>query len=103
MPQVESTEKEQIPQTIDCKLPGLEGVKVTFDLMAPPAKVDNFVRSMGGKGSQDGIILSIEGWPADKYGPDPWDNTRGPGAWFAWVSRHGWATAMKAYLDDPNF
>jgi hypothetical protein len=92
----------EILQTIKCAVRGFEEVEVTFDLMATPANVDRFVRQMGGNGTQEGIVVKVDGWPKEEYGPDPFDGKRVPGVWLAWVSKKGWALAMKAYLEDPN-
>ena len=92
----------QIAHTINCTLPGFEMVTITFDLMATPAQVNNFITRMAAAGSQEGVVTAVEGWPKDEYGPNPWDAQRVPSLWFAWVARKGWGTAMREYLDDPN-
>lgn len=91
----------QITQTIGCPLPGFETVKVTFNLMATPEQVNNFVRQAGDNGSHVGVV-TVDGWPAEEWGPNPWDIRRVPGVWAAWAARKGYGIAMKAYLDDPN-
>jgi hypothetical protein len=93
---------QEITHAIRCELPGFEQVTVTFDLMATQQQVNNFVRHMGADGTQTGVVAAVEGWPSDEFGPDPWDIKRVPGVFHAWVSKKGWALAMKAYLDDPN-
>lgn len=91
----------QILQTIECPLPGFEGVTVTFDLMATQHQIDAFVKQAGLNKSHEGVIAKIEGWPPE-FGLDPWDGKVVPGVWLAWVARKGYGMAMKAYLDDPN-
>lgn len=98
----QAKDEAAIAHEITCDLRGFEGVKITFDLMATPAQVDNFVRQMGAKGSQTGVIIEVANWPKDEYGPDPFDLQRVPGIWLAWLARKGWGTAVREYLDDPN-
>jgi len=92
----------EIVKAVQCTLPGFEQASITVNLMATPEQASNFVRRMGNDGSHTGVIVKVEGWDKDEFGPDPWDVKRVPGIWFAWCSQKGWALAMKGYLDDPN-
>lgn len=91
----------EIVKAVTCDLPGFEGVAVSYDLMATQTQVDLFVRHIGAKGTHEGVIVKVEGWPAQEYGPDPWDTVRVPAIFQAWAAKKGWALAMKGYLDDP--
>ncbi len=92
---------QEVTSAIQCTIPGFEAVTVVYNLLATVEQADHFLRSSGQKGSHEGVVVSVEGWP-DKYGPDPWDGKKAPVAWFIWVSKKGWAQAVTEYLNDPN-
>lgn len=94
--------EQQITRTVTCKLPGFETVQITYNLAATLQQVDNLVRQSGTNGSHEGVIVTIEGWPAAEYGPNPWDAKRVPAIWFAWAGKKGWGLALQEYLNDPN-
>lgn len=92
----------EFTRTIECSLPGLEEVRVTYNMMATAEQVTNMHARVGGDGSHVGIVVNVEGWPKAEYGANPFDTKTAPMVWFGWFARKGWAIAMKAYLDDPN-
>jgi hypothetical protein len=97
-----------LAQEINVEVPGFEGCKVVFDLMATEDAVDRFIRRMGGpdgpggEPTHKGVVLEVINWPAEFAGIDPWDRARSPMAFRAWVSRAGWGGAVKAFITDPN-
>jgi len=87
--------------TVRCPLPTLEGVTVTYNMMASQAEFDAFGKALGGNGTARPVISQVEGWPVERYGPDPF----GPGAPLAfliWVVGEGLKTAITGYIGDPN-
>lgn len=92
----------EITQAVRCPLPGFETVEITFNLMATPEQSNGFIRHMGSQGSHAGVVVSVEGWPKDEFGPDPWDVKRVPMIWTTWAAKKGLVKAIEEYLADPN-
>lgn len=101
MAKAENSELE-ITREVECDLKGFEHIRITFNLLATPAQVDNFIRQMGARDSHTCVVVKVDNWPKDEYGPDPFDLQRVPGIWLAWLARKGWGKATREYLDDPN-
>jgi hypothetical protein len=82
----------QTTATIDCPIPGLESVKVTFNLLASEADFDRFIRSLSRDGA-DKVIVKIEGWPSG----EPFDAGT-PILFRLWLANDGYVEAVKAFL-----
>lgn len=83
--------------TIDCPLEGLEGVKVTYDLMSSDKQVTAFRESLTPETAA--AVLTVEGWPEDKGEPFGGD---APVAWMMWAAWKGYGEAIREFLTDPN-
>lgn len=94
--------ESKITQVIQCPLPGFEMVEITYDLMATAEQCNGFIRHMGSQGSHVGVVVKVEGWPKDEFGPDPWDIKRVPVAWVTWAGKYGFRAALEEYLNPKN-
>lgn len=95
-------EMDKIEQAVPCPVRGFEQVTITFNLLATPEQADNFIRRMGAADSHKGVVVKVEGWPKDEYGPDPWDIKRAPVIWTTWAAKKALTAAVDRYLNDPN-
>jgi len=85
--------------TVGCTLEGLENVEVTYNLMASESELEQFSEQMGRNGTHEPIVKNVENWP-EEYG-EPFGKQT-PFAFYVWISRKGFAHAVKRYLDDPS-
>lgn len=92
----------ELTATIECPLEGFEGVSVTYNMMATEAEADQFSVTAGRHGSHEPVVLKVDGWPVDKYGPDPWNYEKAPMAFRVWAARKGFGAAVREFLNDPN-
>jgi hypothetical protein len=83
-------------QTIGCELPGLEGVQVTYDLMASEEQVNAWQQSLGSV--NDGVVAEVTGWPegrGEPFGP------QAPLAFRIWTVQGGYQEAVRRFAADP--
>ena len=90
-----------IQQTVICPLPGLEGVSVTYNLMATEAEINALASGLGqAEGvKRENVIVSVNGWP-EGYGGDPF-GPNSPLAFRVWALQAGIGDAVKAFVRDP--
>ena len=89
-----------IQRTIQCPLPGLEAVAVTYNLMASADQIETFTESLGGE-ERPACIVSVEGWPEKEFGTDPFGG-KSPLAFRVWAVQRGLQQAVKEFVTDPN-
>lgn len=87
-------------QGVTCPLPGLDGVTVEYNMMAPMTAYDSFVSSSG-REAFDVVVKTIEGWPEKEYPGGP-QGLGAPMAWRLWLTRTGVGAAAQAWVQDPN-
>ena len=88
-----------IAQAIMCPLPGLEMVEVVYNVMATEAQMDALYRKPNAENAE-GVIVEVKSWPLD--GDGPWSENA-PLAFRFWAARQGFAQAMAAWLNNPDF
>lgn len=88
----------QTEYTITCPIPGLEMVKVTYNIMATSRQIDQFQRSLGSEGA-DQVVVKVEGLPEKYTGPSDSDL---PIMFRVWYSGKGPIKAALEYAQDPN-
>lgn len=88
--------KQKITRTVECPLPGFEGVTVTYDLMASREQVNTF--SSDFQADTQGVVVEVTGWP-EEYGAPFGEQT--PLAFEIWARQRGITDAIKALAADP--
>ncbi len=82
-------------QKVACELPGLEGVIVSYNLMATARQIDAFRANLSAETAKP-VIAGIENYDGDPYGEDA------PFAFRLWLGYAGWQKALMQFVTDPN-
>ena len=89
--------------TVQCPLPGLATVAVTYNLMASERQINQVLESVGGDAEQRGLlIVSVTGWPEGDFGADPF-GPDAPMAFRIWALRAGYQQGIREFIAGPNF
>jgi hypothetical protein len=82
-------------QTVQCDLPGLEGVSATYNMLASETEFNRFEMTFGAE-ERERTLVRVEGYEGDPLGEDA------PVALRKWLARVGLRQAFTEYLTDPN-
>lgn len=93
----------EIRRTVQCPLPGLETVAVTYNLMATQEEVNAVWETLGSdEEKRSHLVIEVVGWPGGEFGHDPF-GPKAPMAFQAWAcNRPGYLAAMREFIFDPN-
>lgn len=90
----------EIERTVGCPLPGLEAVKITYNLMASAKEIDAWTQSVGERFAAK-VVTKVEGWPGGEFGQEPF-GADSPLAFRVWACQKGIHQAIREFVSDPN-
>ena len=85
--------------TVQCPLPGLEMVAITYNLLASEKDLKAALEDM----TAGNVVVEMSGWPEDgPFGKEPFGEGV-PVAFRAWFLKGGFYRAIGEFANDPNF
>ena len=102
----DAAEAEELPLiepvwvTANCNIKNLQTVTVEVNIMASIHDVNMLPTQLSQRLPQN-TIRNVQGWPADKFGADPFGSTA-PIAFAVWVAQAAVGQAVRKLANDPS-